>query len=93
MALDNLDRHPNGKYNLGNGQGFSVLEVIETAQKITGIDIPYEFAPRRPGDPAVLVASSELARKELGWKSRYDDLETIVSTAWEWHKKHQRGYR
>jgi len=92
LALDNLDRHPNGKYNLGNGEGFTVLEVIETAKKITGVDIPYEFAPRRAGDPAVLVASSELARKELGWKPRYPDLETIVATAWEWHRRYPEGY-
>ena len=92
LALENLDRHPNGKYNLGNGQGFTVLEVIETAKRVTGIDIPYEFAPRRAGDPAVLVASSELAKKELGWKPKYNNLETIVSTAWEWHRGHPEGY-
>jgi len=73
----------------GNGGDFTVLEVIETAKKVTGVDIPYEFAPRRAGDPAVLVASSELARKELGWQPKYHDLETIVATAWEWH----RGYK
>ena len=92
MALDNLDKHPNGKYNLGNGEGFTVLEVIETAKKVTGVDIPFEFAPRRAGDPAVLVASSELARKELGWEPKYADLESIVKSAWEWHRRHPRGY-
>ena len=80
-SCDNLDRRPNGKYNLGNDEGFTVLEVIETAKKVTGVDIPFEFARRRAGDPAVLVASSELAREELGWQPRYHDLETIVSTA------------
>jgi UDP-glucose 4-epimerase len=92
LALDNLDRHPNGKYNLGNGHGFSVLEVIETAGKITDVHIQYQFAPRRPGDPAVLVASSEHAQQELGWKPKYNDLETIFSTVWGWHKKHPCGY-
>jgi len=92
LALENLDRHPNGKYNLGNGGGFTVLEVIETAKRVTGIDIPHEMAPRRAGDPAVLIASSELAKKELGWEPRYQDLETIVSTAWEWHRRHPGGY-
>ena len=92
LALENLDQHPNGKYNLGNGQGFTVLEVIETARRVTGVDIPYEFAPRRPGDPATLVASSELAKRELGWEPQYPELETIIRTAWEWHLAHPRGY-
>ena len=92
MALNNLDRHSNGKYNLGNGQGFTVLEVIETAKKVTGVDIPYEFAPRRPGDPAVLVASSEKAKQELGWRPEVPELEEIVRSAWEWHWRHPEGY-
>ena len=92
LALDNLERHPNGKYNLGNGQGFTVLEVIETAKKVTGIDIPYEFASRRPGDPAVLVASSEKAKEELGWRSEVPKLEEIIRSAWEWHRRHPEGY-
>ena len=92
LALENLDRHSNGRYNLGNGQGFSNLEVLRVAEKVTGKRIPFSFAPRRAGDPAVLVASSQLARKELGWQPRYHDLETIVSTAWEWHRRHPDGY-
>ena len=92
LALDNLDRHPNGKYNLGNGEGFTVLDVIETAKRVTGIDIPYEIAPRRAGDPAVLIASSGRARKELGWLPKYPDLETIIRSAWEWHRRHPAGY-
>jgi UDP-glucose 4-epimerase len=92
LALDNLDRHPNGKYNLGNSEGFTVLEVIGTAKKVIGIDIPYEMAPRRLGDPAVLVASSDLAKKELGWKPKFPDLETVVRSAWEWHRRHPNGY-
>jgi UDP-glucose 4-epimerase len=92
LALENLDSNPNAKYNMGNGKGFSVLEVIEVAKKITGIDIPYEFADKRPGDPAILVASSEKIRKQMGWEPQYPDLETIVKTAWEWHSRHPQGY-
>ncbi|MCX5884383.1 MAG: UDP-glucose 4-epimerase GalE [Proteobacteria bacterium] len=92
LAIENLEKRPNAKYNLGNGQGFSVLEVIETAKRITDIDIPYQFADRRPGDPAILIASSEKIKKELGWEPKYPDLETIIKTAWEWHCKHPQGY-
>ena len=91
-ALQNLEENPNGKYNLGNGKGFSNLEVLKMVEKIAGKEVPFEFAPRRAGDPAVLVASSELARKELGWKPRFEELEAIVSSAWEWHKNNQDGY-
>jgi UDP-glucose 4-epimerase len=79
-------------YNLGNGTGFSVKEVIEISRKVTGHAIPAEIAPRRAGDPAVLIASSERAIKELGWEPKFNDLETIISTAWEWHKGHPTGY-
>jgi UDP-glucose 4-epimerase len=74
-------------FNLGNGQGFSVREVIESARRVTGHPIPAELHPRRAGDPAVLVASSEKAIRELGWKPRYTQLDDIVRTAWEWHQK------
>jgi len=74
-------------FNLGNGQGFSVLEVIESARRVTGHPIPAEVHPRRPGDPAVLIASSEKAIRELGWKPRYNQLDEIVRTAWVWHQK------
>ena len=74
-------------YNLGNGKGFSVLEVIEMCRKVTGHPIPAEHAPRRAGDPAFLVASSEKATKELGWQPKFAELEQIVATAWEFHKK------
>jgi UDP-glucose 4-epimerase len=92
LAIENLEKRPNTKYNLGNGQGFSVLEVIETSKKITGINIPYQFSERRPGDPAILIASSEKIKKELGWEPKYPDLETIIKTAWAWHSKHPHGY-
>jgi UDP-glucose 4-epimerase len=74
-------------FNLGNGQGFSVREVIESARRVTGHPIPAEVHPRRPGDPAVLVASSEKAIRELGWEPNYTELDEIVRTAWVWHQK------
>ena len=74
-------------YNLGNGQGFSVREVIESARRVTGHPIPAELHPRRPGDPAVLVASSDKAIRELGWKPHYTQLDEIIRTAWIWHQK------
>jgi len=74
-------------FNLGNGEGFSVREVIESARRVTGHAIPAEVHPRRPGDPAVLVASSEKAIRELGWKPNYTQLDDIVRTAWIWHQK------
>lgn len=79
-------------YNLGNGSGFSVKEVIDIARKVTGHPIPAEIAPRRAGDPAILIASSQKAIDELGWEPKYNDLETIISTAWNWHKNHPQGY-
>lgn len=79
-------------FNLGNGIGFSVKEVIETARKVTGHPIPALISPRRAGDPAKLIASSEKARKILGWKPEHAELEEIIATAWNWHKKHPNGY-
>ena len=80
-------------FNLGNGVGFTNKEVVDVARKVTGHPIPAEIAPRRAGDPAQLVASSEKARSVLGWNPRYADLDTIVSTAWAWHKSHPNGYQ
>jgi UDP-glucose 4-epimerase len=79
-------------FNLGNGEGFSVKQVIEVARAVTGHPIPATVAPRRAGDPAVLVASSDKARQVLGWQPRYADLKTIVASAWEWHRTHPHGY-
>lgn len=73
-------------FNLGNGQGFTVLQVIEAARRVTGMDIPFERAPRRAGDPAVLVASSARAREQLGWVPAYSDVGQIIETAWQWHR-------
>ncbi len=93
LALRKLDQEKiSGMYNLGNGNGYSVREVIETVKKVTGGKVAAADSPRRPGDPARLVASSEKIRKELGWTPKYPDLETIVETAWEWHRKHPKGY-
>ncbi|HEY1017240.1 MAG TPA: UDP-glucose 4-epimerase GalE [Herpetosiphonaceae bacterium] len=80
------------RYNLGNGDGFTVKEVIEAARKITGHPIPAIPAPRRAGDPATLIASSETIRRELGWQPRYTTIESIIETAWRWHQRHPRGY-
>lgn len=86
-ALDWMDCEPGAhRFNLGNGNGFSVLEVIEAARRVSGRDIPYEIGPRRAGDPAVLVASSARARTELGWTPKYDRIEPIIETAWAWHQ-------
>lgn len=79
-------------FNLGNGVGFTVREVIEGARRVTGHPIPEELAPRRSGDPARLVASSSKARTILGWKPRHADLDEIISSAWRWHKSHPEGY-
>jgi len=87
LALQALETRERLLFNLGNGQGFSVREVIESVRRVTGHPIPAEIHPRRPGDPAVLVASSEKAIRELGWKPRYTQLDEIVRTAWLWHQK------
>jgi UDP-glucose 4-epimerase len=93
LALKNLDRRPMRYYNLGNSEGDTVLEVIETAKRVTGRDVPAIMEGRRSGDPAVLVASSDLARQELGWEPQYPNLEDIIRTAWEWHQAHPNGYK
>lgn len=81
-----------GFYNLGNGDGYSVREVIEMCEKITGKKIPAIEKPRRAGDPPKLVAAADKAKNELGWKPKYPKLQDIVSTAWAWHQKHPNGY-
>ena len=80
-------------FNLGNGVGFSVKEVIETAKKVTGKEIKVVEENRRAGDPAVLIASSEKAKKVLGWNPQYNELSTIIETAWKWHSTHPKGYK
>lgn len=80
-------------YNLGNGQGYSNREVIETARRITNKPIKVIEAPRRPGDPAILVASADRIKRELGWKPKYPKLDEIISTAWNWHHHHPNGFQ
>ena len=79
-------------FNLGNGVGFSVNEVIETARRVTGHPIPAKMCERRAGDPAQLIASSQKAREVLGWKPEHDSLEEIIASAWNWHKNHPNGF-
>jgi UDP-glucose 4-epimerase len=79
-------------YNLGSEKGYSVLEVVRMAEQVTGVDIPVVFEPSRAGDPPVLVASSELARKELDWSPHYPELKDILKSAWEWQSKYPDGY-
>lgn len=81
-----------GAYNLGIGRGFSNREVIDAVSRVTGVEIPVEEQPRRPGDPVSLVASNALAEAQLGWRPEYTDLESIIASAWRWHQAHPDGY-
>jgi len=92
LVLEALKEKERLIYNLGNGRGFSVREVIDTVRKITGHAIPAKESQRRPGDPSVLVASSEKIKRELGWSPQYADLESIVRSAWNWRKANPNGY-
>jgi UDP-glucose 4-epimerase len=92
LALEALGERDRLVYNLGNGSGYSVRDVIEAARKVTGHPIPVTELPRRPGDAARLVASCEKIRRELGWVPRYPGIEDILESAWEWHKNHPKGY-
>lgn len=87
------DGNDSNIFNLGNGVGFTVKEVVETARKVTGHPIPAKEEPRRSGDPSMLIASSAKAKEVLGWNPQYADLETIIDTAWNWHKSHPNGYQ
>jgi UDP-glucose 4-epimerase len=87
LALEALEGGGQRIYNIGNGSGFTVLEVIDAARRVTGHPIPVEVVDRRPGDPAVLIASAEKIGRDLGWKPRHTSLDTIVASAWEWHQK------
>jgi UDP-glucose 4-epimerase len=92
LALEALDRSGRLIYNLGSGQGFTVRQVIEGVRRVTGKPIAVVESPRRDGDPAVLIASSEKIRNELHWKPQFGQLETILESAWIWHKNHPDGY-
>ena len=94
LALEKLiNKVGGGEYNLGNGNGESVKEVVKIAGKVTGKPIATRITERRVGDPAVLIGSSEKAIKELGWRPQFSDLDIIIETAWKWHKNHPNGYR
>lgn len=90
-SIGNLDRNPYALYNLGCGSGYTVDEVIRTIQNVSGLNVPFEYVGRRAGDPAALVASHNLAEKELGWKPSYN-IEQIVESAWNWCEAHPEGY-
>ncbi len=92
LALEGLGDRSQMIFNLGNGAGYSVKEVIETAREVTGMPIPVRVTPRRPGDPARLVADASRIRRELGWAPRVPELRDIIASAWEWHRTHPRGY-
>lgn len=92
LALDALNLSGETIFNLGNGVGYSVLEVLAAAREITGSSIPHVVKQRRAGDPALLVASSDRATAELGWKPKFSSLESIIESAWEWIERHPRGY-
>ena len=91
-ALQEIERVVGEAFNVGNSRGHSILEVIEAAERVTGRKIPRQFSPRRPGDPAVLVASKEKLKTLLGWEASHSSLEEIISSAWSWKQKHPRGY-
>ena len=92
LALNKLQKDPELVYNLGNGKGYSVREVIETVRKVSGKDFKVVEAPPRPGDPPVLTSDAAKARAELGWETESPELEKIVETAWQWHNAHPDGY-
>ncbi len=92
LALEALEDRAELHYNLGNGAGFSVKQVVETARTITGHKIPAESVDRRPGDPAILVADAGKIRADLGWQPDYPDIESIMQSAWNWHQAHPQGY-
>jgi UDP-glucose 4-epimerase len=87
LAFQALDQRDRMIYNLGNGHGFTVRQVVESARRVTGHPIPVEEVPRRPGDPAVLIAGSAKIEHELGWKPKYTKLDDIMQSAWEWHQR------
>lgn len=93
LALDRIRQGgESGIYNLGSGNGYSVKQVIDVSRRVTGHPIPAKIEPRRAGDPATLVASSQRAREELGWKPKREKLEDIIASAWGWHSRHPQGY-
>jgi UDP-glucose 4-epimerase len=91
-ALEGITKVSGEAFNVGNSRGFSILEVIDAAERVTGRKIPRKLGPRRPGDPAVLVASKEKLKRALGWEASHSSLEEIIGSAWKWKQKYPRGY-
>jgi UDP-glucose 4-epimerase len=92
LALRSLDKG-SLRYNLGNGRGFSVKEVVEVSRQVTGHPIPTRVGPRRPGDPSILIADSTKIREKMGWEPRFPNLHDIIESAWQWHSRHPQGYK
>jgi UDP-glucose 4-epimerase len=92
LALEHMDRVSGQAFNVGNSRGFSILEVLDVARRITKHAIPHQLCPRRPGDPAVLVASADKLRRDLAWVPAHSSLEEIVASAWNWKQRHPNGY-
>jgi UDP-glucose 4-epimerase len=92
LVLRALEFHGELAYNLGNGDGFSVSQIIESARRITGLPISVRQSPRRPGDPPILVANATKIRRELNWRPEYPTIDSIIRSAWDWHREHPRGY-
>jgi UDP-glucose 4-epimerase len=91
-ALESIEKISGEAFNVGNSRGFSILEVLDATERVTGRKIPRKFSPRRPGDPAVLVASKEKLHRTLGWEAQHSSLEEIITSAWTWKQKHPHGY-
>ena len=92
LAFEALADGKSRKYNLGNGKGYSIMQVLQAAREITGHAIPAATGTRRAGDPATLIADSTRIQKELGWQPEFGDLRQIIQTAWNWHQSHPKGY-
>ena len=91
-VLGRLETHGSCRYNIGNGEGHSVKQVLDAIARVSGRTVPHSIGPRRPGDPAILVAASERLRRETGWAPRFGDIDEIVRTTWAWREAHPRGY-
>jgi UDP-glucose 4-epimerase len=91
-ALEEIERVAGEAFNVGTSRGYSILDVIEVAEQVAGCKIPRKLSPRRPGDPAILVASKEKLKGALGWEARHSSLEEVITSAWQWKKKHPHGY-
>lgn len=92
LALENIDRVPDEAFNVGTTSGYSNLQVVQVAERVTGRKVPHKLLPRRPGDPATLVASNEKLKRMLGWEPRHSSLEEIIQSAWDWRRKYPHGY-